>query len=171
MSEQSAQKAPNQLFRSVEQIADQQRRKSTKMIFPESLFFCLRACDFSKTSFDAYQREHRSLFLHSFYPMYAIPLACAVSYDMKSILAFPVVCLLTTLYFYFQNCKDIKYTMVDANLGIFSTAKLKMKQRQEMMRFLCWKYSSQSKQIETLDDIEQMLDTELALLSKRKEYA
>ena len=77
--------------------------------------------------------------------MYTIPLALWVCHDTRSILAFPLVCISSALYFYFQRRKDTKYTIQEADQAVYQKSKHKALERREMLRYLWMKHSDQVK--------------------------
>ena len=133
------------MLRSIEEIAEQQKRKANKVVLPDSLQFCLDASSFDKHWSKFYWQHHPYLLWDAFKENshYAIPLSLWICHDIRSILAFPILVFGTTYYFYQQKRKDPKYNLHSIDAKFYEASKQKAKERQEILRVLWWKYSGQ----------------------------
>ena len=131
------------MLRSIEEIAEQQKRKANKVVFPDSLAFSLDASSFDRHWSKFYMTKLPYLFWDAFKENahYVIPLSLCVCHDIRSRLAFPILVFGTTYYFYHQKRRDPKYNLHSIDSKFYEAAKQKAKERQQLLRVLCWKHA------------------------------
>ena len=157
------------MLKSIEEIAEQQKRKANKVLFLDSFFYSLWATPFEPMTAKYYMRKHPYLGWEAFKAnaQYIIPLSLWVCYDLKSILAFPLCIAAGTTFYYMRLRRDPKYNIHNIDRQFYKAAKDKAKKRQEIMRVLWWKYTTLARDIDSLGGIERLLDAELEQLNKR----
>ena len=155
--------------RNIQEIVEQQKLKNKKVVFPMSLFFCFQASTFDRHMMQEYIHKYPKLFRDTFWHdfTYIIPISLAIAHDTRSLLAFPICSLLITYYFYKAHCLDINTTSPYIDSQFYNLSKAKAVNRQQMLRVLSWKYAADSDvmRMNSLDDLERMLDQELQLLT------
>ena len=163
--------------KSIEEISELQKRKSKRVIFPELLGFSIMASPLDFYDLQKYYKETPNLFWQSIkenfiiekyvpssnssnvqkiYQIGYVAPACLIGWFLfRSVLLFPLLISVSTIYSYSKKRRDPSYWWTNYNLFYFKKSKKLANDRQNVMRLLWWKYPEMAAGINSLDGIEK----------------